>query len=117
MLEQRTRVVRFALQNGNRSVLREGSSAASREQGSKKNGSRPLHSQGNGQKLRQPLILDSTPAWNVALGPFRPQAQYRAVAWAKNAWCSGRCLMGNATASVFPRTSAVAAALLLSTVE
>src|SRR6266478_4024661 len=108
MLEQRTRVVRFALQNGNRSVLREGSSAASREQGSKKNGSRPLHSQGNGQKLRQPLILDSTPAWNVALGPFRPQAQYRAVA---------RCLMGNATASVFPRTSAVAAALLLSTVE
>src|SRR6266436_3570259 len=74
MLEQRTRVVRFALQNGNRSVLREGSSAASREQGSKKNGSRPLHSQGNGQKLRQPLILDSTPAWNVALGAFRPRA-------------------------------------------
>jgi len=47
----------------------------------------------------------------------RAQAQYPAVALEKKAVCCWRCLMGNATASVSPRPSAVAAALLPSMVE
>src|SRR4029077_5746636 len=100
VLEERARLVRFALQTRNWSVLCKGNSAASRKQGRKKNGSRPLHSQGNGERLRQPLVLDSTPGWIVAPG-FQPdsQAQYLAVALTKGVGYCGTVPYGEPAAA------------------